>query len=245
MPDLDPRLVALYDGDNPDGPDHDFDRALAEEVGARSVLDLGCGTGMLTVSLATRGRRVVGVDPSAAMLDVARNRPGGGAVEWIHGDSRAIPDAPYDLAFLTGNVVQHIPDPEWIRTLADLRAALRPGGTLSFESRNPADRAWESWAGPATTRDTAHGPLEEWMDVEETGPGRVMVAFRSRFAVTGELVTDVQEFAFRDRATIEGQLDEAGFDVAAVHGDFARGPLAESSRVMVFVARARARARAR
>ncbi|RIJ15014.1 class I SAM-dependent methyltransferase, partial [Clavibacter michiganensis subsp. insidiosus] len=77
MPDLDPRLVALYDGDNPDGPDHDFDRALAEEVGARSVLDLGCGTGMLTVSLATAGRRVVGVDPSAAMLDVARGRPGG------------------------------------------------------------------------------------------------------------------------------------------------------------------------
>jgi SAM-dependent methyltransferase len=239
MPDLDPRIVALYDGDNPDGPDHDFDRALAEEVGARSVLDLGCGTGMLTVTLATAGRRVVGVDPSAAMLDVARHRPGGDAVEWIHGDSRAIPAGPYDLAFLTGNVVQHIADPEWMRTLADLRASLRTGGTLSFESRNPADRAWETWAGPATTRDTAHGKLEEWAEVEETRPGRVTVAFRSRFAATGDLVTEVQEFAFRDRATITQQLDAAGFDVDAVHGDFARGPLTASSRVMVFVARAR------
>jgi SAM-dependent methyltransferase len=239
MPDLDPRIVALYDGDNPDGPDHDFDRALAEETGARSILDLGCGTGMLTVSLATPGRRVVGVDPSAVMLDVARNRPGGDAVEWIHGDSRAIPDGPFDLAFLTGNVVQHIPDPEWIRTLADLRRALRAGGTLTFESRNPADRAWESWAGPATTRDTAHGPLEERMEVEETGLGRVTVVFRSRFVATDEVVMQVQEFAFRDRATLTAQLDDAGFDVEAVHGDFARGPLTEASRVMVFVARAR------
>ncbi|RII89232.1 class I SAM-dependent methyltransferase [Clavibacter michiganensis] len=239
MPDLDPRLVALYDGDNPDGPDHDFDRALAAEVGARSVLDLGCGTGMLTVTLATAGRRVVGVDPSAAMLDVARHRPGGDAVEWVHGDSRTLPPGPFDIAFLTGNVVQHIPDADWIRTLADLRGALRAGGTLTFESRNPADRAWERWSGPATTRDTAHGPLEEWAEVEETGPGRVTVVFRSRFVATGELVTDVQEFAFRDRATITAQLDAAGFDVEAVHGDFARGPLTEASRVMVFVARAR------
>jgi SAM-dependent methyltransferase len=239
MPDLDPRLVALYDADNPDGPDHDFDRALAEEVGARSVLDLGCGTGMLTVSLARPGRRVVGVDPSAAMLDVARGRPGGDAVVWIHGDSRALPPGPHDLALMTGNVAQHIQDAEWIRTLADLRRALRVGGTLTFESRNPADRAWERWAGPATTRDTAHGPLEEWAEVEETGPGRVTVAFRSRFVATGEVVTQVQPFAFRDRATIAAQLDAAGFDVDAVHGDFARGPLTGSSRVMVFVARAR------
>ncbi|MFT2753224.1 class I SAM-dependent methyltransferase [Clavibacter sp. Sh2088] len=238
MPDLDPRLVALYDGDNPDGPEHDFDRALAEETGARSILDLGCGTGMLTVSLQAPGRRVVGVDPSAAMLDVARHRPGGDAVEWIHGDSRALPSGPFDLAFLTGNVVQHIPDAEWIRTLADLRGALRAGGTLTFESRNPADGAWERWSGPATTRDTAHGPLEEWMDVEETGPGRVTAVFHSRFVATGEVVTDVQEFAFRDRATLTAQLDAAGFDVDAVHGDFARGPLTEASRVMVFVARA-------
>ncbi|OUE23621.1 hypothetical protein [Clavibacter michiganensis] len=134
--------------------------------------------------------------------------------------------------------MQHIPDPEWIRTLADLRRAL-PGGTLTFESRNPADRAWERWAGPATTRDTAHGPLEEWADVEETGPGSVRVVFRSRFVTTGEVVSDVQPFAFRDRATLAAQLEAAGFDVDAVHGDFARGPLTESSRVMVFVARAR------
>ena len=55
----DPRLIALYDDDNPDGPDHDHARALAEELGARTIVDLGCGTGQLAVTLARPGRTVI------------------------------------------------------------------------------------------------------------------------------------------------------------------------------------------
>lgn len=50
MTDYDQRLVDLYDQDNPDGADHDFYRAVADEVSAESILDLGCGTGILTGS---------------------------------------------------------------------------------------------------------------------------------------------------------------------------------------------------
>jgi 2-polyprenyl-3-methyl-5-hydroxy-6-metoxy-1,4-benzoquinol methylase len=52
-------LVALYDLDNPAGADHDFYRALAGEVNARTIIDLGCGTGLLTRTLATTGRTVL------------------------------------------------------------------------------------------------------------------------------------------------------------------------------------------
>lgn len=45
------RLAALYDIDNPDGPDHDFFRAFAARIDARRIVDLGCGTGILTVTL--------------------------------------------------------------------------------------------------------------------------------------------------------------------------------------------------
>lgn len=43
-------LVALYDLDNPGGDDHAYYRALADEVDARLIVDLGCGTGLLTRS---------------------------------------------------------------------------------------------------------------------------------------------------------------------------------------------------
>lgn len=38
------RLTAVYDEDNPDGPDHDFFRALASARGAENIIDLDCGT---------------------------------------------------------------------------------------------------------------------------------------------------------------------------------------------------------
>lgn len=81
---LDPRLVELYDLDNPDGPDHDYFRALADQPEARTIVDLGCGTGMLTVTLARGGRRVMGVDPDDELLNFARRRAGGDDVEWVH-----------------------------------------------------------------------------------------------------------------------------------------------------------------
>lgn len=54
------------------GPDDDFWVELADELGARTIIDLGCGTGQLTRALAVGDRVVIGVDPSPAMLVVAR-----------------------------------------------------------------------------------------------------------------------------------------------------------------------------
>ncbi|PWD51060.1 class I SAM-dependent methyltransferase [Serinibacter arcticus] len=237
----DPRLVDLYDLDNPDGPDHDFYRALADALDARRVLDLGCGTGLLTVTFARSGREVVGVDPSAAMIEHARRRPGGDDVRWVLGDSSAIPAASdgagVDLAVLTGNVAQHIPDPAWQQTLADVRRALRPGGVLAFETRNPSDRAWLGWASGRSERATVHGVLREWDEVEELAPGRVLLRSHNEFR-DGERVTEESELAFRDEATLRRQLAEAGFAVDRVVGDWEGGPVKATSRLLIITARA-------
>lgn len=240
MPDLDPRLVALYDADNPNGPDHDFYRAVGAETEARWVVDLGCGTGILTVTLAGSGRSVVGVDPSRTMLAAARARPGAEAVTWLLGDSRVLPPRSADLAVMTGNVAQHIGDPDWSRTLADLHRALRRGGTLAFESRNPATRAWRAWSAPErTTRSTADGPLEEWTEAEEVAPGVVELTAHNHFVATGEHIVETQALHFRDRATLERDLAAAEFAVTAVYGDWQRGPVTDSSSVLVVLAVAR------
>lgn len=174
MVDLDARLVALYDEDNPDGADSDFYRTLGTSMAARSVNDLGCGTGSLTVSMADAGMSAVGVDPSTTMLDYAKRRPGADGVTWVLGDSRDLPNVGADYAVMTGNVAQHIPDGDWQRTLADLHRALRPGGTLALESRNPAAEAWRAWSAPEhTIRETTSGSLKEWSEAREISPGVV------------------------------------------------------------------------
>jgi SAM-dependent methyltransferase len=240
MGDYDRRLVELYDDDNPDGPDHDFYRALADDVSARSVVDLGCGTGILTVTFASEGRAVVGVDPSANMLAYARARPGASAVDWRLGDSRNLPSRAFDYAVMTGNVVQHIPESDWSRTLRDLRAALRHGGTLAFESRNPAARSWQSWTtGERSARETASGTLIEWSEAEEIAPGVVELVSHNLFTGSDETITETLLLHFRGRVDLEHELTAAGFAVDAVYGDWDRGPVTDASAILVFVARAR------
>lgn len=238
MTDYDPRLVDVYDQDNPDGPDHDFYRGLAGEASARSVVDLGCGTGILTVTLASVERSVVGVDPSASMIGFARNRPGAAHVDWVVGDSRSIPGTGYDFAAMTGNVVQAIPGAAWPRTLRDLRLAMGNGGTLAFESRNPAVRAWDNWAFDDKRRDSPHGPLIERRTVSAPAPGVVELQTSTTFAATGECVDETQQLAFRDRNTITRDVRAAGFAVEATYGDWIRTPFTDHAPIMVFVCRA-------
>lgn len=234
------RLVDLYDIDNPDGPDHDFYRSLADEIGASSILDLGCGTGMLTVSLALAGRDVIGVDPSGAMLAFAHARPGGDRVDWIKGDSTAIPNADFDYAVMTGNVAQHLGQEEWRRALGDLRHGMRAGSTLAFETRNPLARAWDGWSSPEqSTRATPHGPLVEWMAADEITPGTVRIQAFNLFLETGETVVEDFDLQFRELDAIHADLESASFTVEAVYGDWNRTPFQEDASLMVFVATAR------
>jgi 2-polyprenyl-3-methyl-5-hydroxy-6-metoxy-1,4-benzoquinol methylase len=63
---------------------------IADEVEAYRVVDVGCGTGSLAVRLAELGFSVTGVDPAGASLDVARAKPNGELVAWVHGDATAL-----------------------------------------------------------------------------------------------------------------------------------------------------------
>ena len=87
----DHRLAALYDVVDDDRRDLDVHVTMVDELGASSVLDVGCGNGTFACRLALRWIGVVGLDPAAAALDVARGKTGAEKVRWIHGDACDFP----------------------------------------------------------------------------------------------------------------------------------------------------------
>jgi SAM-dependent methyltransferase len=236
---VDARLVALYDGDNPRGKDTDFYLRLADRLDARRIIDLGCGTGLLTRELAVAGREVSGVDPASAMLAWARRQPGARRVRWVQGDSSVLGSAGADLALMTGNVAQvFLEDEQWNVTLRHLHGALRAGGVLAFESRNPAARAWEDWNRAATFErlDSPSGPLECWLELVAVQDGRVRFEGHNVFTATGENLVVKSELRFRSEAELTASLSSAGFRVLHVYGDWDSGSVTPASHSLIFVA---------
>ncbi|MDI1465681.1 class I SAM-dependent methyltransferase [Catellatospora sp. KI3] len=214
-----PRLAAVYDAFDGDRADLDAYLRLVEGVGARHVLDLGCGTGSLAVLLAGRGIRVTAVDPAAASLAIARAKPGAEQVDWHHGDATSLPDTAADLALMTGNAAQVFrTDDDWHTALRGLHNALRPGGRLAFETRQPAYRAWEEWAAepPVTVRDVPGiGAVEQRFEL--TGVALPYVSFRFTYTFPdGAVVGSDSTLRFRDRAEVEHSLAACGFELLDV-----------------------------
>ncbi|NKI44704.1 class I SAM-dependent methyltransferase [Streptomyces physcomitrii] len=231
-----PRLAAVYDPLDPDRGDLDAYLGMAAEFGARRVLDIGCGTGVFALLLADRGIEVTGVDPARASLDVARGKPGSERVRWICGEATELPPLRVDLATMTANVAQAITDPAtWRGTLRGAYEALRPGGHLVFETRDPARRAWEEWnreSSYSVTEIPGVGTVESWLETTEVD--LPLVAFRSTyaFAADGRVLTSDSTLRFRERHEIEAELTAQGY----VLEDVREAP-DRPGREFVFVAR--------
>ena len=112
-------------------PALDLLHRIPDTLTPRRVVDLGCGTGEITLALKQRWpeAEVTGLDSSAAMLDKARAL--GGEVSWTQGDiADWAPDAPYDLIFSNAAL-------QWLNgheaLFPRLLAALEPGGVLAVQ----------------------------------------------------------------------------------------------------------------
>lgn len=105
--------------------------------GAR-VLDLGCGTGVLTKALAAQGFDTTGVDISRAMLEKIQPDSPGDRITLVEGNVFALPfeDARFD-GIVTRWVIPHFRD--WPLILKEAARVLKPGGTLVFDHCNRAN----------------------------------------------------------------------------------------------------------
>jgi len=213
-----PRLAAIYDVFDGDRADLAAYAAMAAEFGARSVLDIGCGTGALGCLLAAHGLSVTGLDPAAASLAVARAKPLADQVRWVHGTVSALPPLRVDLVTMTGNVAQvFLGDAEWAAVLSAAFAALRPGGRLVFETRVPEREAWRAWDRTVERADIPGVGVVE-VRAELTGVRGEVVSFRRtyRFESDGAVLVSDSTLRFRSRTAVADSLAAAGFTVDEV-----------------------------
>lgn len=208
-----PRLAAIYDALDPDRSDLGPYLALARELGAGSVLDIGCGTGVFALMLADAGFDVVGLEPAAASLAVARGKPGAERVRWVDGDARSLPPLQVDLATMTANVAQAISaDDDWHVALAGAHDALRPGGHLVFETRVTSRRAWLDWDGLCSTTDVdGVGEVTELMEITEVALPFVRFRCTNTFAVDGVQIVCDATLRYREVDEVRDDLDRLGF----------------------------------
>jgi SAM-dependent methyltransferase len=223
MPDAifeEPRLAALYDPLHLDRRDLHAYLALAEELGAHSVLDIGCGTGTFACLLAERRLEVTAVDPAIASIAIARGKPYADRVRWLVGEASLLPPLQVDLVTMTGNVAQvFLTDEEWTSTLRSVSDSLHRDGHLVFEVRDPARQGWKRWTREHSLRRhdlPETGGIETWVELVDVTPPLVSFRWTFVFEADGAVLTSDSTLRFRDRAEIDESLDAAGFVVDEV-----------------------------
>jgi ubiquinone/menaquinone biosynthesis C-methylase UbiE len=224
----DPNLVEFYDIENGYAADTGRDdfvfcNSLADGVG--SVLDLGCGTGELATMLAS-SRKVTGADPAAAMLDIARRRPGGDRVEWVEADARNLSlEVRFDLILLTGHAFQvFLSDQDVSAVLATIARHLSPNGRFIFDSRNPVRQEWRTWTPEASERMVEHpayGTVKAWNDVRYDNDTAI-ATYETFYQIpaTGRTLAAASQIRFIEKDRLADLIGGAGLQVDCWLGDW-------------------------
>jgi SAM-dependent methyltransferase len=216
----------------------------------RSLLELGCGTGVITAALGSRmaqynngfaGLRLTGLDESAEMLRIARARSE--PIEWVLGDFRAPPvSGKYDLVICCFNVLQMLLNEDDVGSaLRGARHLLAPGGRFAFDIYQPnlaylrvpqTNRLVRSVTDDRgriiELRENAYYDSKtrvldlDWRLVERGGAGSLLGTLHNRMR---------QYFP----AEIEGFVTGAGLVIKERYGDFDRSPFTTTSKKQILI----------
>jgi len=236
-------LAGVYDAWHPRAVRDDFDFYWPWMMAASSILDVGCGTGMMLHALRDAGHagRLCGLDPAEGMLMHARRRAD---IEWVLGDLAASTWADeFDLVVMTGHAFQALVSDEDIDVaLRAIRRSLTDSGRFAFETRNPAARAWERW-NPDNAADVILPDGDQVrITTQVTSPfdGHT-VSFAHAFTGENQRLPLVSSSTLRflDRRALARGLAAAGLRVEAQYGDWNRAtPSANSPEIITIAMRA-------
>jgi 2-polyprenyl-6-hydroxyphenyl methylase/3-demethylubiquinone-9 3-methyltransferase len=119
------------------------DKKAAASLAGLTVLDIGCGGGLVAEPLTRLGAEVTGIDPAAETIEAAKTHAKGGRLDIIYraitAEALAAEGAAYDAVLLL-EVVEHVPDvPQFLKQVARL---VKPGGVMILSTINRTLKAY-------------------------------------------------------------------------------------------------------
>ena len=243
--------AALYDHEyRRRRADVTFYRELANQRRADKVLELGAGSGRVTIPLARDGHRVVAVDQSRAMLGKLRQRvaalPKAAAdrIRVVEGDLRDFEvGGKFPLVIAAFNVLEHLyTRSELDACLQRVAAHLAPGGAFAFDVQLP-DLEWltrdpnKRWAKTRFTDPTTGRAMFYSTNHDYDPVGQIALIRLYYEPVDGKGPTKIVKLSQRKffPAELEALLAHAGFRVTERYGDFSRRPLDVTAESQVLV----------
>ncbi|MBN1285404.1 MAG: class I SAM-dependent methyltransferase [Anaerolineae bacterium] len=250
----------LYDRYVPDWPGEiDFYRELATQAQMRdeAVFEVACGTGRIAVRLAQEGVKIIGLDLSPDMLEIAKRKSSGMTnVRWVEGDMRSFElSEQFGLAIIPGHAFQNLLTPEdQMACLTCMRRHLRPGGLLVVHLDHQdmgwlgdisAGKAGVFEQGDELTHPQTGGRFRSsyaW-SYERATQTAILMRVWEQISEAGDIINRVESGPIHLHCVFRYEMEHlarrAGFEIDAVCGDFLRNKLQAQSSEMVWMLRNR------
>jgi trans-aconitate methyltransferase len=147
---------------------------------------------------------VTGVDPAAAMLDVARRKLHATQVEWVESSAQSYKsNLRFDLIVMTGHAFQILlTDADALGAFEAMHCHLKERGRVAFETRNPGVDWANEWAGRRRlVRMLPGGQLLETLEI--TGKEGEFISFQTSYRFPHVTLTTSSRLRFPSRESVE------------------------------------------
>ncbi len=199
-------------------------------INSGQVLDLACGTGRLTIELARRGLKCMGIDINASMLSMAqaKSKALGFDILYLQEDMKKFQlEQKFDLITMAGNSFQALlNESDQSSCLACISLHLKKGGFFVFNTRNTV-----------TDEMKISKEFEYWHDFLDANGNRVKVYGMQHYDSLNNTVLYITKRVWQTHYTLSkiilkftnfssllNLLNQAGFEILEVYGSFSREP---------------------
>ncbi|CAM4054864.1 class I SAM-dependent methyltransferase [Saccharibacillus endophyticus] len=213
---------------------HEMISWLKLEPGTK-VLDLCCGMGRHSLSLAEKGYEVTGMDLSDVLLDEAKKTDGSENVNWVQGDMRELPLADEEFGAVVNLFTSFgyfKEDAEHVRVLKEIRRVLRPGGRFIVDFMNPPHV--KRHLKPYSEREEDGLKIEERRTIED-GFVKKHITIIPQNGDGGEKREYDERVKLYTLERFTDMLAEAGLELEEVRGSYDEKKYEPDSPRMIFV----------